>query len=248
MLTGDHKKTAAYISEGLGLDGYYASLLPEDKERIVREKSKESSCAMVGDGINDSPALIRADVGIAIGAGTDVAIESADVVLSGQSPTGVADAYALSLATLRIIKQNLFWALFYNAVCIPVAAGVFYPLFGWQLTPMLASLAMSFSSVFVVTNALRLKRVDLEAAQRRKSQKKGETKKMLGKCNVYELSVEGMMCQHCVAHVKKALEATKGVKLAEVDLDAKKATVTASCPPEKLIKAIEDAGYKAEMM
>ena len=161
MLTGDNERTAAFVAQEANLDGFYASLLPEDKERMVREISEKTPCAMVGDGINDSPALVRADVGIAIGAGTEVAVDSADVVLSRSSLIGVYEARALSRATLRIIKQNLFWALFYNAICIPVAAGLFYPIFHWQLSPMLASAAMSFSSVCVVTNALRLRRIRL---------------------------------------------------------------------------------------
>ncbi len=159
MLTGDNEQTAEAVARQADLDGYHASLLPEDKERMVREISSHSPCAMIGDGINDAPALVRADVGIAVGAGTEIAMDCADVVLSGSSLTGVSQAFGISRATIRIIKQNLFWALFYNAVCIPVAAGAFYPLLGWQLSPMLASAAMSCSSVFVVLNALRLRRL-----------------------------------------------------------------------------------------
>ncbi|MBQ9784401.1 MAG: heavy metal translocating P-type ATPase [Clostridia bacterium] len=241
MLTGDNERTAASVAREVGLDDYRASLLPEDKERCLREACESGSCAMVGDGINDAPALVRADVGIAVGAGTEVAIDCAGVVLSQTSISGVADAYALSRATIRIIKQNLFWALFYNAVCIPVAAGVFFPLWGWQLSPMLASAAMSFSSVFVVTNALRLRSVKLR--------KKGENSDMLFKkkeLKVTTLHVEGMMCQHCVAHVKAALEGVKGVKSVTVDLDAKTATVEApeSVSAETLASAVVSAGYQ----
>ena len=242
MLTGDNERTAAAISVQAGLDGYRAGLLPEDKERIVRELSAASPCAMVGDGINDAPALTRADIGIAVGAGTEVAIDCADVVLSGNTLSGVADAIGLSRATLRIIKENLFWALFYNAICIPVAAGALYPVFGWQLSPMLASAAMSCSSLFVVSNALRLRFILIG---------KGE-KKMFGlkkKENVtHTLTVEGMMCQHCVAHVKKALEAVKGVTLVSVDLDTKTATVDAlsSVSVNTLIAAVTAAGYECK--
>ena len=243
MLTGDNERTAAAISLEAGLDGYHAGLFPEDKERIVREISSTSVCAMVGDGINDAPALTRADIGIAIGAGTEVAIDCADVVLSGNTLTSVGDALHISRATLRIIKENLFWALFYNAICIPVAAGALYPLFGWQLSPMLASAAMSCSSLFVVSNALRLRFISLD---------KGE-KKMFGmkkKENVtYTLTVEGMMCQHCVAHVKKALEGVKGVSAVSVDLDTKTATVEAlsSVSVDALIAAVKDAGYESKV-
>jgi Cu2+-exporting ATPase len=182
-------------------------------------------------------------VGIAVGAGTEIAIDSADVVLSGTSLSGVADAYHLSRASIRVIKQNLFWALFYNAICIPVAAGALYPLLGWQLSPMLASAAMSCSSLFVVSNALRLRFIPLN---------KGE-KKMFGmkkKENItHTLSVEGMMCQHCVSHVKKALEGVKGVTAVSVDLDAKTATVDAlsSTSVDALITAVKNAGYECQV-
>ena len=239
MLTGDNERTAAAVAREVGLDGYCASLLPEDKERLVREESARGACAMVGDGINDSPALVRADVGIAVGAGTEIAIDCAGVVLSQSSLSGVAEAYLLSRATIRIIKQNLFWALFYNAICIPVAAGVFYPLWGWQLSPMLASAAMSFSSVFVVTNALRLRSVKFKS--------KGDQKEMFGKkkMETYTLRVEGMMCPRCVAHVKSALEGVKGVKSVAVDLDAGTAVVEApaSLGASALAAAVTAAGY-----
>lgn len=245
MLTGDNARTAAVISAQAGLDGYRASLMPEEKESIVRELSATTPCAMVGDGINDAPALARADIGIAIGAGTEVAIDCADVVLSGNLLTGVADALKISRATLRIIKENLFWALFYNAICIPVAAGALFPLLGWRLSPMLASAAMSCSSLFVVSNALRLRVMKFDKID------KGE-KKMFGlkkKENItHTLEVEGMMCQHCVAHVKKALEAVKGVAAVTVDLDSKTATVDAlsSVSVAALIAAVTDAGYECK--
>jgi Cu2+-exporting ATPase len=239
MLTGDNERTAAAISLAAGLDAYRASLMPEDKERIVREISATVPCAMVGDGINDAPALARADIGIAIGAGTEIAIDCADVILSGSMLASVADAIRISRVTLRTIQQNLFWALFYNAICIPVAAGVLFPVLGWQLSPMLASAAMSFSSLFVVSNALRLRFISLN---------KGE-KKMFGlkkKENItHTLTVEGMMCKNCVAHVQKALEGIKGVTAVTVDLDTKTATVEAlsSVCADTLIAAVKDAGY-----
>ena len=242
MLTGDNERTAAAISLEAGLDGYHAGLMPEDKERIVRELSSTSVCAMVGDGINDAPALTRADIGIAVGAGTEVAIDCADIVLSGNTLVGVTDAFHLSRATLRIIKQNLFWALFYNVICIPVAAGALYPFLGWQLSPMLASAAMSCSSLFVVSNALRLRFISLD---------KGE-KKMFGSKKkemiTHTLIVEGMMCKNCVSHVQKALEGVKGVSAVSVDLESKKAVVEAlsSVSLNTLIAAVVDAGYECK--
>lgn len=250
MLTGDNERTAAFVAKKTNLDGFYAELMPQDKERMVREMCEQAPCAMVGDGINDAPALVRADVGIAIGAGTEVAIDCAGVVLSGTSLDGVAQAYMLSRATIRVIKQNLFWALFYNAVCIPVAAGVFYPLFGLQLSPMLASAAMSFSSVCVVGNALRLRSVRLFPKNKKSnlnSNKEREENQMFGKTEVttYVIPVEGMMCQHCVAHVKTALEGVKGVRRAEVSLEDKTATVTATCKDSKALRdAVIHAGYQ----
>ena len=243
MLTGDNERTAAAIALEAGIDKYRADMMPEEKEGAVRALCEASLCAMVGDGINDAPALTRADIGIAVGAGTEVAIDCAQIVLSGNRISGVADALKLSRATLRIIKQNLFWALFYNAICIPVAAGALFPLLGWQLSPMLASAAMSCSSLFVVSNALRLRIIPLD--------EKGETK-MFGlkkKENVtHTLTVEGMMCQHCVAHVKKALEAVKGVTSVTVDLDTKTATVEAlsSVSVDTLTAAVKDAGYEVK--
>ena len=242
MLTGDNERTAEAIAKTAELDGYRASLLPEDKVRILKEISESAPTAMVGDGINDAPALLCADVGIAIGAGTEIAVESAGVVLSKSSLTAVADAYFLSRAAIRIIKQNLFWALFYNAVCIPVAAGVFFPLFGWQLSPMLASAAMSLSSVCVVTNALRLRSIPL---------RKGENKAMFGKKEIvnYTLSVEGMMCPRCQAHVKNALEGVKGVKTVNVSLEENTAAVEAvsTVSAASLIDAVVKAGYTAKV-
>jgi len=240
MLTGDDERTAASVAKKVSLDGYFASLLPEDKERIVEELSKNGDCAMVGDGINDAPALLRADVGIAVGAGTEIAIDCADIVISDSSPMGVSDAYFLSRACIRIIKQNLFWALFYNAICIPVAAGVLYPLFSIQLSPMLASAAMSCSSVCVVLNALRLRRVNLRRAGRGENAESGDYK-------VITLCIEGMMCARCVEHVKKALEGVSGVENAEVDLTAKTAAIKASSkiPVKTLIGAVQKAGYRA---
>ena len=242
MLTGDQEKTASLVAKKVGLDGFSAGLLPEEKERIVKALSLSAPCAMVGDGINDAPALVSADVGIAVGAGTEVAMDCAGVVLSGSSLMGVADAYALSCLTVRIIRQNLFWALFYNVICIPVAAGVFYPLLGWQLSPMLASLAMSCSSICVVSNALRLRSIPL---------RKGEKKMIFGKKEsiTYTLSVDGMMCQRCVAHVKSALEGVKGVLSADVDLETKKAVVTArsAVSADQLVTAVTAAGYETKV-
>ncbi len=245
MLTGDNERTAAAVSKKAGLDDYRAGLLPEDKEKIVGEMRKDGVCVMIGDGINDAPALVRADVGIAIGAGTEVAIDCAGVVLSGNSLLGVARAYRLSRATVRIVRQNLFWALIYNVICIPIAAGVLYPLFGWQLSPMLASAAMSFSSVCVVTNALRLRRVRL-MKQTNTNEEKGEEEMLFGAKETFSVGIEGMMCMHCVAHVKKAFEALKGVKAVEVSLEEKKATVTAakgSVTSATLEACVRDAGY-----
>ena len=254
MLTGDNERTAAFVARETNLDGFYAGLLPEDKEKMVRELSEQAPCAMVGDGINDSPALVRADVGIAVGAGTDVAIDCAGVVLSGSSLCGVSEAYALSRATIRIIKQNLFWALFYNAVCIPVAAGLFYPLLGWQLSPMIASAAMSFSSVCVVLNALRLRKVRLHPKKidpvyqnSNNISEKGDSNEMFKKAEAqtYVIHVEGMMCPRCVAHVKSALEAVKGVQSVEVSLEEKTATVIAAVKsPSLLNDAVIVAGYE----
>ncbi len=257
MLTGDNPSTAAAVAEETALDGFYAGLLPEDKERIVRELCEESSVAMVGDGINDAPALVRADVGIAIGAGTDTAIESAGVVLSSPSLMGVSHAYRLSRATIRIIRENLFWALFYNSVCIPVAAGALYPLWGLQLSPMLASAAMSLSSVCVVLNALRLRRVPISSSgetcqstcqilsQNATKSIEGDTDMFFSKAKTttYVIKIEGMMCQHCVAHVKKALEGVKGVKSVDVSLETNSATVTSTTAVDPLRAAIVDAGY-----
>ncbi len=264
MLTGDNARTAQAIQKEVGADRVVAEVLPQDKETEIRRLQQQGKkVAMVGDGINDAPALARADVGIAIGAGTDIAIESADLVLMKNDLLDVAGAVQLGHAVIRNIKQNLFWALFYNAICIPVAAGVFYPWLGIKLSPMLGALAMSFSSVFVVTNALRLRffnpvyaadtgadmpgaaahecRVEAVDILNTNKKERVDTMKKV-------LDIEGMMCQHCVAHVNKALSGIEGVKAVEVSLENKNAAVTlaADVSDDALVKAVVDAGYEVK--
>ena len=258
MLTGDNRRTAEAIGRELGVTNVIAEVLPQDKERVVAGLQQEGKrVAMVGDGINDAPALARADVGIAIGAGTDVAIESADIVLMKSDLMDAVTAVELSKATIRNVKENLFWAFCYNTIGIPLAAGVFYPILGWQLSPMFGAAAMSLSSVSVVTNALRLKlfkpkhtapaapREDAPASEAPQlsvshipqNQNKGVSpmeKKIM---------IEGMMCQNCVKHVSNALNGLPG-ETANVDLEGKCATVSGPATDEELKKAVEDAGYQ----
>ena len=257
LLTGDNQRTAEAIARQVGVDRVIAQVLPQDKARCIQELQREGRLvAMVGDGVNDAPALVTADVGLAIGAGTDVAIESADVVLMRSSLMDIVDAAALSRAALRNIRQNLFWAFFYNAIGIPVAAGVLYPAFQITLNPMIAAAAMSLSSVCVVSNALRLRgwkgsRPDAPAPADKSAaltdapnvitaapaaqQEESAMKKTL--------TIEGMMCAHCAAHVEKALNALPGVT-AQVDLAGKTAVVTGSAGDEALKQAVADAGYQ----
>ncbi len=241
MLTGDNARTAKAIQKQLDIDTVIAEVLPQDKEREISRLQEEGrTVAMVGDGLNDAPALARADVGIAIGAGTDVAIESADIVLMKNDLQDVATAIELSKAVIRNIKENLFWAFFYNVCGIPLAAGVLYPVFGLKLSPMFGAAAMSLSSLFVVSNALRLRffhslkkgKVQTENIQEKKEEK-----------NMYTMKIEGMMCPHCQAAVTKALEALEGTK-AEVNLEKKEAYVETGLEKETLKKAVEDAGYQ----
>ena len=238
MLTGDNERSARAVGKTCGIEVCHARLLPEDKERLIREYSQKGRCAMVGDGINDAPALASADIGIAIGAGTEIAIDCADVVLSGNSLCSAVTAISLSRATVRIIKENLFWALIYNAVCIPIAAGVLIPV-GFMLTPMLGSAAMSVSSVCVVLNSIRLKYKKIYI-------KKREENDMFGKKKVISFTVEGMMCNNCKAHVEKALLSVKGVKSVDASLDTKLVTVEVkeSVSEDTLKSAVVAAGYK----
>ena len=248
MLTGDHEKTARAIQKQLGISRVIAQVLPQDKEREVRRLQEEGhKVAMVGDGINDAPALARADVGIAIGAGTDVAIESADIVLMKSDLLDAVTAVQLSRAVIRNIKENLFWAFCYNAIGIPLAAGVFYLLLNWQLSPMFGSAAMSFSSVFVVCNALRLK--GFQPGFRKKCGGKTtavSAEKKKGELTMKKtIKIEGMMCSHCTGRVDKALNALDGVT-ATVSLEDKAAyvTVDGAVTDEELKKAVVDAGYE----
>ena len=248
MLTGDNAKTADAIARKAGVDKVISDVLPADKASVIAKLQAEGKkVLMVGDGINDAPALVTADVGIAIGAGTDIAIESADVVLMKNSLQGVADAIALSKATIRNIKQNLFWAFFYNSLGIPVAAGVLYPLWQIQLSPMIGAAAMSMSSVFVVTNALRLRlfkpgKVSSNAQVAEKADVQVIQKEDINMEMV--IKVEGMMCNHCKAHVEKACMQVNGTQNAVVDLQAKQVTVTGTASLEALKQAITDAGYE----
>ena len=244
MLTGDNEKTARAIGRLAGVDEVIAGVLPEGKESVIRRLQAQGKVAMVGDGINDAPALTRADIGVAIGAGTDVAIDAADVVLMKSRLSDVPAAIRLSRATLRNIHENLFWAFFYNVIGIPLAAGVWIPLFGWTLNPMFGAAAMSLSSFCVVSNALRLNLFKLHNAGKdkkinRHSKHKEET------TMVKTMKIEGMMCGHCEAAVKKALEAIDGVVSAEVSHTDGTAVVTLSKPVENaaLRKAVEDKDY-----
>ena len=263
MLTGDNGRTATAIQKKVGVDKVIAEVLPEDKEKAVRKYQENGSMtAMVGDGINDAPALARASVGIAIGAGTDIAIESADLVLMKSDLMDVPGALQLGRATLKNIKENLFWALFYNAICIPVAAGVLYPAFGIRLSPMIGAFAMSFSSVFVVSNALRLRFFRPKYTSEESGEERDENN---GSCRIINtvfdrvmtedkengamekrIGVEGMMCQHCVKHVHDALASLSGVESVEVSLEGKSAVVRCSADVfnADLEKAVVDAGYE----
>ena len=244
MLTGDNERTARAIGRQAGVDEVIAGVLPEGKENVIRTLQKKGKVAMVGDGINDAPALTRADIGIAIGAGTDVAIDAADVVLMKSQLSDVPAAIRLSRATLRNIHENLFWAFFYNVIGIPLAAGVWIPLFGWTLNPMFGAAAMSLSSFCVVSNALRLNLFKLHDAGK---DKKIKSKKHHQEENKMEktMKIEGMMCGHCEAAVKKALEAVDGVASAEVSHTSGTAVVTLSKPVDNAVlkKAVEDKDY-----
>ena len=243
MLTGDNERTARAIGAQAGVDEVIAGVLPDGKEAVIRSLKSQGKVAMVGDGINDAPALTRADTGIAIGAGTDIAIDAADVVLMNSRLTDVPAAVRLSRATLANIRENLFWAFIYNTIGIPLAAGVFVNLFGWSLNPMFGAAAMSLSSFCVVTNALRLNLVKVHspAHDRNIHHKHKEEKSM-----EVTMKIEGMMCGHCEAAVKKALEAVPTVISAEVSHEKGTAVVrlSAETPFETLKKAVEDKDYK----
>ncbi|MBQ7488035.1 MAG: heavy metal translocating P-type ATPase [Clostridia bacterium] len=254
MLTGDNERTAKAIGQLAGVDEVVAGVLPDGKEAVIRRLQKSGRVAMVGDGINDAPALTRADIGIAIGAGTDVAIDAADIVLMKSSLMDVPAAIRLSRATLRNIHQNLFWAFFYNVIGIPLAAGLWYPLFGLKLNPMFGAAAMSLSSFCVVTNARRLNLFNLRNAEKDKPLKKHirhnpnqpDPTKEEPVSMEKTLKIEGMMCPHCEATVKKALEAIDGVSEANVSHTAGTAVVTLSAEVDNatLTKAVEDKDYK----
>lgn len=251
MLTGDNERTAGAIGREAGVDEVIAGVLPDGKESVIRKLKESGSTAMVGDGINDAPALTRADIGIAIGAGTDIAIDAADIVLMKSQLTDVPAAIRLSRAALRNIHENLFWAFFYNAIGIPLAAGLFIPLLGWKLNPMFGAAAMSLSSFCVVTNALRLNLFNIHDASKDKKIKtkakdKRETNEKESSTMEKTMKIEGMMCGHCEATVKKALEALPQVAEAKVSHTAGTAVVTLKEPiqDEVLKKTVEDKDYK----
>ena len=243
MLTGDNERTAQAIGKQAGVDEVIAGVLPDGKARVISSLKRRGKVAMVGDGINDAPALTQADIGIAIGAGADVAIDAASVVLMHSRLSDVPAAIRLSRATLTNIHQNLFWAFFYNSIGIPLAAGLFIPLFGWQLNPMFGAAAMSLSSFCVVSNALRLNLFDIRSTKKDRkihTRKRKETEPM-----EKTLHIQGMMCMHCEARVKKTLEKIEGVTEAIVSHTAGTAIVKLSAPVdnETLKKAVEDQDY-----
>lgn len=256
MITGDNRRTAEAIGAQAGVDEVVADVLPDGKENVIRELQKFGKVAMVGDGINDAPALTRADMGIAIGAGTDIAIDAADVVLMKSRLSDVPAAIRLSRAALRNIHENLFWAFIYNVIGIPLAAGVWIPLFGWKLNPMFGAAAMSLSSFCVVTNALRLNLFKLHNAGRDHKRKdaiavdiisdNSDNKKEEDNKMTKTIHIEGMMCGHCEAHVKKALEAIDGVAEAQASHEKGTAvvTLTADVADDVLTKAVEEQDYK----
>jgi Cu+-exporting ATPase len=251
MLTGDNRRTAQAVQKKLNINQVVAQVLPEDKEKEIRRLQKQGKkVAMIGDGINDAPALAAADVGIAIGAGTDVAIDSADIILMKSRLTDAITAIRLSRAVITNIKENLFWAFFYNVIGIPLAAGVWYPVFGIRLNPMFGAAAMSLSSLFVVGNALRLRRFkshsyeegkDLEEQNKLENEKKKEERKM----NKI-MTIEGMMCGHCTGRVQKALEEIPGVEGVTMSLENKSAEVIldGQVTDEMLKAAVTEAGYE----
>ncbi|RKI38937.1 heavy metal translocating P-type ATPase [bacterium D16-51] len=243
MLTGDNERTANAIGKQAGVDEVIAGVLPDGKENVIRSLKKRGKTAMVGDGINDAPALTRADTGIAIGAGTDIAIDAADVVLMKSRLSDVPAAIRLSRATLRNIHENLFWAFFYNVIGIPLAAGVWYPLLGWKLNPMFGAAAMSLSSFCVVTNALRLNWFNMHNTKRDKKIKAKQKQEVTMEKT---LKIEGMMCGHCEARVQKCLEALSEVESANVSHESGTAVVTlnADVADSALQKAVEDQDYK----
>ncbi|MCI9148124.1 MAG: heavy metal translocating P-type ATPase [Hungatella sp.] len=243
MLTGDNERTAKAIGEQAGVDQVIAGVLPQGKESVIRSLKEKGKVAMVGDGINDAPALTRADIGIAIGAGTDIAIDAADVVLMKSRLKDVPAAIRLSRATLKNIHENLFWAFFYNVVGIPLAAGLWYPMFGWKLNPMFGAAAMSLSSFCVVSNALRLNLFRIYDAGRDKKIKGKKTEELTMEKT---MKIEGMMCGHCEARVKKCLEALTEVEMAAVSHETGTAVVTlkSEISDDVLKKAVEDQDYK----
>lgn len=247
MVTGDNEKTAQAIAKESGVDEVIAGVLPDGKEKVVTQYKEKGMVAMVGDGINDAPALTRADIGIAIGAGTDVAIDSADIVLMKSKLTGVSGAIRLSRGTLRNIHENLFWAFIYNVIGIPLAAGVWIPIFGWTLSPMFGAAAMSLSSFCVVTNALRLNFLNIRSSKRDRKIKNITNKKEKNTMTT-TLKINGMMCPHCEATVKTALESIDGVTSAEVSHESGTAVVTLSkeVSEDILKKAVVDKGYTVE--
>ena len=258
MLTGDYERTARAIGREAGVDEIIAGVLPDGKEKVIRSLKEKGSVAMVGDGINDAPALTRADIGIAIGAGADIAIDAADVVLMKSKLSDVPAAIRLSRATLRNIHENLFWAFIYNVIGIPLAAGLFIPIFGWELNPMFGAAAMSLSSFCVVSNALRLNLFNMHSTKRDKKIKNKFNKSCKGSCDINadetlkqkeenkmkKVNIEGMMCGHCVAHVEKALKGIEGIGDVKVSLEDKCAEITGNVSDEDIKRAVTDAGYE----